>query len=100
MREHTLYAITAQILTTGKEFSGSRQVPTFYLDSGTQGIRDTQHAIEIAKQVIDPMGTLYAKIHAEPVKLMVSVWAFFPASPGLVTARGWSDESSARTERK
>lgn len=72
MREHLMYVITAQILTTDGDYKGSRQVPTFYLDSAVQGIVSTAHAIEIAKGVIDPMGTLYADIHAEPRTVMVS----------------------------
>lgn len=72
MRQHTLYCITAQILTTDGSFNGSRPVPTFYLDPAVQGITSTAHAIEIAKDIIDPMGTLYADITAEPRTMMVS----------------------------
>ena len=73
MREHTLWRITAQILTTDGSYNGSRQVPTFYLDSAIQGIRDAQHAIEIAKGVIDPLGNLYASISAEARTVTVSL---------------------------
>lgn len=74
MRRHILYAITAQVMTTGEHGeTGSRQVPTFYLDSGVQGILTVEHANEIAKGIIDPMGTLTVSIHAEPVPVTVAV---------------------------
>jgi hypothetical protein len=72
MRDHLVYVITAQVLTHEKAGDGSWQVPTFYLDSAIQGITDHIHAIAIAKQVIDPMGTLELSIHAEPRKVAVT----------------------------
>jgi hypothetical protein len=80
MRKHMLYVITAQILTSDDEYNGSRQVPTFYLDSALQGIADAAHATDIAKTIIDPMGTLELTIHAEP---------------SIVSVPGPSDEPAA-----
>ena len=65
MTQYRLYIITAQVLTESGEYSGSRQVPTFYLDAALQGITDAEHAKDIAKHVIDPTGRLTLVIQAE-----------------------------------
>jgi len=66
-----LYVITAQVLTSENGYTGSRQVPSFYLDSALQGITDAAHATDIAKTIIDPMGSLELSIHAEPATVSV-----------------------------
>jgi hypothetical protein len=71
MRRHMMYVITAQVLTEQDGYTGSRQVPTFYLDSALQGITDVSHATDIAKTIIDPMGSLELSIHAEPMPVHV-----------------------------
>jgi hypothetical protein len=72
MRGHLLYVITAQVLTSDAGFTGSRQVPTFYLDSATQCIISVAQAIAIARSILDPMGTLELSITAEPRTLSVA----------------------------
>ena len=79
MRGHLLYVITAQVLTSEpgytegtQRYTGSRQVPTFYLDSYTQAITSVDHAVSIAKTIIDPMDTLELSISAEPRTLSVA----------------------------
>lgn len=52
------YAVHAQILTHKDGFDGSISVPTFYLDSRVQGIVNAGHATDIARGVIDPLGTI------------------------------------------
>jgi hypothetical protein len=71
MRKHMMYVITAQVLTENDSFTGSRQIPTFYLDSAVQGITDAGHATDIAKEIIDPAGTLTLSVHAEPMPVSV-----------------------------
>lgn len=61
-----MYVINAQVLTSHNGYNGSRQIPTFYLDSALQGITDCAHAAAIARTIIDPMGTLDPIIQAEP----------------------------------
>lgn len=48
-----MYAITAQYEHhTSDGYSGSRQVPTFYLDSRVQGITSERHAESIARDIL------------------------------------------------
>src|SRR5580693_1845789 len=55
----TTYAIHAQALTHAEGgWGGSVQVPMFYLDSRVQGIVSAEHAAEVARGVIDPLGQL------------------------------------------
>lgn len=56
----TTYAIHCQVKTHltdrwGGEYSGSRGLPTFYLDSRVQGIVSKAHAVSIARDVINPL---------------------------------------------
>lgn len=49
----TTYAITAQYEhTTPDGYTGSRQIPTFYLDDRVQGIMSEQHAVSIARDIL------------------------------------------------
>lgn len=52
------YAITAQVITHVGDYSGSRQVPLFYLHSDVQGILSTEHAVTVAKSIINPLGII------------------------------------------
>lgn len=52
------YAITAQVITHDGSYSGSRQVPLFYLHPDVQGIVSTQQAETIAKSIINPLGLI------------------------------------------
>lgn len=54
----TLYAIHAQVITRNGAYEGSRQVPTFYLDSRVQGITDQDMAARIAANVLNPLGAI------------------------------------------
>ena len=48
-----MYAVTAQYEhTTPDGYTGSRGVPTFYLDSRTQGITSTAHAEKVARDIL------------------------------------------------
>ena len=62
-----LYAITAQVHSRQGEWTGSRQIPTFYLDSSVQGITSPDHALVIATMILDPFGQHSLSVHAEPV---------------------------------
>ena len=52
------WAITAQIITHDGSFSGSRQIPLFYLHTNVQGIVSHDHAVRIAKRIINPLGII------------------------------------------
>lgn len=53
-----MYQITARITKTDGVWTSSRDVPTFYLDENVQGITDANHAWRIAREIIDPLGTM------------------------------------------
>lgn len=46
------YTATEGLKFTGKEMQTSREVPTFYLDSGTQGFPDAKAAAEFALTMV------------------------------------------------
>jgi len=49
---------------------GSRQVPTFYLSEHVQGVSSERHAVEVAKQIIDPLGIMQsAAINVTAIKM-------------------------------
>ena len=51
----TIYRVSAQRITTNAEgWTGSEQIPTFFLDAEIQGIRDVEHATKIAESIIGP----------------------------------------------
>lgn len=56
----SLYCITAVRVVNG----AARQVPTFFLDAGVQGIVSTDHAKRIAADILGPGEVV---IHADPV---------------------------------
>ena len=62
------YAVTAQIITHDGDYSGSRQVPLFYLHSDVQGIKDIPHAKSIAESILNPLGL----IPAEDIRVYVA----------------------------
>jgi hypothetical protein len=55
----------------GLVWQSDRQSPTFYLLTNVQGITSAEHAVKIARDVLDPYGTWGddLSIHAEPVSL-------------------------------
>lgn len=53
-----MYAITATVTREQNGWTCTRQVPTFYLDERAQGITDSEHAYRIAREIIDPLGTM------------------------------------------
>lgn len=64
-----MYAIHATIShKTDSGYTGSRQIPTFYLDERVQGIVDEDHAARIASDIINPLG-LEVTVHATAVDL-------------------------------
>lgn len=66
-----LWAVTAQVSPLRDDgFSGSRQVPTFYLDPAVQGILSEQGAQDVARQVLtaaNATGDVELHVHVEPV---------------------------------
>lgn len=48
------YQVTAQVAKTIVGGTVSYQVPTFYLNSGVQGIVDAKHAETVALDVVNP----------------------------------------------
>lgn len=53
-----IYRVTAQVLTHDGAWHGSKSVPTFLLDSDVQGFLDCEGAAVIAREVINPLGTM------------------------------------------
>lgn len=52
-----MYAITATVTHINNEgWTGTRQVPTFYLDERVQGIRSEGEAAQVARRIINPLG--------------------------------------------
>lgn len=47
-----MYAVLAQRQTTDGEWTGSVQVPTFYLDEQVQGILSSEQAHKIANDIL------------------------------------------------
>ena len=62
-----MYAITAQLLTSDGDYTGSKQIPTFYLDERVQGIVSEEHARRIAWSILDPLNTQTFIVHIEKV---------------------------------
>lgn len=65
-----LYAITANVSRERDGWSGSRQIPTFYLDENVQGIMSEAGARNIAQTIIDPynehtVNMTVLRVHAE-----------------------------------
>jgi hypothetical protein len=58
----TLYAVQATVETKRGEWSGMKQIPTFYLDSNVQGIISEEHACRIAADILGA-GTEFATFH-------------------------------------
>ena len=57
----TTYAVSVQVITHDGDYSGSKSVPTFYLDSTVQGITGPEHAAAIAAQVVNPLRAIAAE---------------------------------------
>ena len=53
-----MYAVSVQVITHDGDYSGSKSVPTFYLDSTVQGITGPEHAADVARDVVNPLGTI------------------------------------------
>jgi hypothetical protein len=54
-----LWCILANVTwTTEAGWGTATSVPTFFLDPNIQAIRDGNHACEIARKIIDPLGVL------------------------------------------
>lgn len=49
-----MYAVQGQIETEREGWTGSRQLPTFYLHPSVQGITSTEHAERIARDLLTP----------------------------------------------
>lgn len=69
------YAIQAMVETSmrdshGQEWTGSRQVPTFYLHDTVNAGLNEESAAETARSVIDPLGIIgHERIHVTAVAL-------------------------------
>ena len=63
-----MYAITATITTRVKGWTTTHCTPTFYLNSDVQGIRSENHAIEIARDIVNPFG-LYDDVYITAVAI-------------------------------
>lgn len=65
-----MYAVTATVETNSKDgYSGSRQIPTFYLDERAQGIVDELQAKNVAWHILSAAGTNKANFHITAVKV-------------------------------
>lgn len=64
-----LYEIIASRVTArtdghGVTWSALQQIPTFFLDSGVQGIRSAEHAEQIARDILAVDGaTVYVSVY-------------------------------------
>lgn len=85
----TTYAVHVQVTTHDGEFSGSRAVPTFYLDSRVQGIMSTEHAEQIAAGIVNPLGAIPAG------DLHIGAYRIDPAREDAELS-AWAAEQSAR----
>jgi hypothetical protein len=56
-----LYCVTARFQVFDDGWSKIVDIPTFYLNPTIQGITDERHAIEIAKEIINPTDDM--KVH-------------------------------------
>jgi hypothetical protein len=66
----TVYAVHVQVVTHAGDYTGSRAVPTFYLDSRVQGITGREGAARVAAGIVNPLGLIAAadlRICAVPV---------------------------------
>lgn len=65
------YRVTAQLATEVQSSSGvwtgSKQLPTFELNAGIQGLVSVPHAYQVAREILDPLG-----IHGD--RLMLAVY--------------------------
>lgn len=64
-----MYAITAQIETEKDSWTGSRQVPTFFLDENVQGFMDEAGAVRVATEIIRATGDYNNYVHVTAVKI-------------------------------
>lgn len=63
-----MYAITATVETRDREWTGSKQIPTFYLDERVQGIVNEEHAVRIAFDILTAVNAP-AALHITAVKV-------------------------------
>lgn len=67
-----MWAVSVNIEYTRDEYTGSKGLPTFYLDETVQGIRDEAGAIEVATRIVDGTGYLQqngAVLHIDVIRL-------------------------------
>lgn len=59
-----VYAVIANVTYMEGEWRASKQIPTFFLDSAMQGIRDIEHAEKIAKNMLEITPNITAHVCA------------------------------------
>lgn len=77
-RKRTVYVVQGQVESVSDSptagswagpWTGTRGVPTFFLDADIQGITSAEHAYTVAVRVIDPLGQIPgARIHLSIVR--------------------------------
>lgn len=89
------YQVQGTITRNRNGWDSTRQIPTFYLDGRVQGIRNVEHARDVARDIVDtiagpgtPGETVTTALHVEPVKE--------PAEAGLSPELDLASEASAR----
>lgn len=65
----TMYGVTATVETRDGEYTGMRQIPTFFLDEDVQGIVSEEGAVKVALNILSAIGTNGATFHITAVKL-------------------------------
>jgi hypothetical protein len=63
-----MYAISA-VIVSPRDWIGTKQIPTFYLDENVQGITDVAHAERIATSIIRATGDADNYVHVVAVKV-------------------------------
>ena len=63
-----MYTVVAMVEDIRERLLVSHQVPTFFLDENLQGIVDDEHAIQIAKAVINPTNDSGLVVHVSVYK--------------------------------
>lgn len=68
-----MYCVQASITRSVPAFGGFAQstwsVPTFYLLPEVQGIVSSEHAHQVAKQIVDPHGQHLVELSIEDVRI-------------------------------
>ena len=63
------YCIMGTVALLFDGYKCSKQFPTFYLDSQVQGIVSVEHAVKIARDILNPHNLANIEVNATAVRL-------------------------------